>query len=159
MRKSQEIIMDKYENKSAVYWFKDENGKVVYVGSTNNLYKRMYNHNWCIKNSDRPNSKLYQFLRTNNYIVDYYYTEDYKLREREMIEEYKPIFNKVRVVSTSKLNISVKAADNYAEYHRQYLQANREYNEEHKEYCRKWAKEHRDYFRNYYRTHKQSKDN
>ena len=37
--------MDKYENKSAVYWFKDENGNVVYVGSTNNLYKRMYNHN------------------------------------------------------------------------------------------------------------------
>ena len=146
--------MDKYENKPAVYWFKDENGNVVYVGSTNNLYKRMYNHNWCIKNCDKPNSKLYQFLRNNNYIVDYYYTEDYKLRESEMISEYNPIFNRTRVIATSKLDISVKAADDYAEYHRQYLQANKQYNEEHKAYCKEWNKQHRDYFKKYYAERK-----
>lgn len=141
--------MTKYENKPAVYWFKDEDGNVVYVGSTNNLCRRMYNHNWCIKNSGKPNSKLYEFLRTNEYIVDFYYTEEYKSRESEMITEYNPIFNRTRVTATSKLNISVRAGDDYAEYHRQYLQANKKYNAEHKEYCREWNKNHRDYFKKY----------
>ena len=145
--------MREYEDKPAVYWFKNENGVVVYVGSTSNLRKRMYNHRWCIRKSDKPNSRLYQFLRTNLYIVEYYYTDNYKLREKEMIEEYNPEFNKSRVVAVSKLDISVSAADNYNEYHRQYLHANKEYNQQHREYCRKWNELHRDYFKKWREEH------
>lgn len=143
----------KYENKSAVYMFKDENGNVVYVGSTNNLNKRMYNHKWCISKNSNPNSKLYEFLRDNNYTIDYLYTDDYRQKELEMIEKYRPAFNRVRVTQ-AKLDITVSAADDYAEYHRQYLQANKKYNAEHREYCKKWYQEHKDYFKKWYKEHK-----
>lgn len=129
--------------------------ELIYVGSTTNLKSRMQQHKHCVNNLDsnaaKANKALYEFLAENEgeYIVQAFEAKDIddaKSQERFEINKHHPRFNRDRVQSTSPLELpSIK--ENYNEYHRLYLQKNKEYNAEHAEYCRTYYQTHKDYFR------------
>lgn len=141
---------------SAVYKITNKVTGECYVGSSVDVYRRWANHKCPSKWKQHPNNKMYQDMQ--KYGVDQFKfeiivpaaTTHLKMCEQEFIDIYHPKYN------SNKANIgtTVSQTDEYTEYHRQYLQANKEYNKEHKEYCRKWAKEHRDYFKKWYKEHK-----
>lgn len=141
---------------SAVYKITNKITGECYVGSSKNVYSRWANHKCPSTWKTRPNNRMYQDMQ--KYGVDNFKFEiivpaaptHLKMCEQEFIDIYHPKYN------SNKANIgtTVSQADDYAEYHRQYLQANKQYNEEHKEYCREWNKQHRDYFKKYYAARK-----
>lgn len=137
------INLKDYPKDSGVYWFVS-NDEVIYAGSTRDLYRRMSQHRTCIekRNNNGCKEDLYTFLKDNEFEVKFQLTENYEEEENKLIQQYKPRFNNNRV-------LPINAPSNTTEYHRQYLQVNKDYNEEHKQYCREWNKEHREYFKEY----------
>lgn len=137
------IKLSTFPKEAGIYWFVS-NDEVIYAGSSKNLYRRMSQHRCCIKVGCNNECKkdLYQFLAENHFTVHYQLTENYEEEENKLIQQYKPHFNNNRV-------LPINAPSNTTEYHRQYLQVNKDYNEEHKQYCREWNKEHREYFQEY----------
>lgn len=132
--------------------------ELIYVGSTTNLQRRMQQHKHCVNNLDskaaNANKALYEFLAENEgeYMVSCFEAKDIdyaKSMERFEINKHHPRFNRDRVQSTSPLELP-STRDSYNEYHRLYLQKNREYNAEHAEYCRNYYQTHKDYFRRKY---------
>lgn len=138
-----DLNLEKFPAKAGVYWFVNNN-EVIYVGSSYNLKKRMANHHYCIVAGNNNNRKqdLYKFLKEKEFTVEYELTEDYREVEGKKIFELKPRFNKQKFMGID--------TDDYNEYHRLYLQKNKEYNEEHKQYCREWNKANKAWFNNYY---------
>lgn len=141
---------------SAVYKITNKITGECYVGSSKDVYRRWAAHKCPSNWKAQPNNRMYQDMQ--KYGVDQFKFEiivpaaptHLKICEQEFIDIYKPTYNSNR----ANIGIIVSQADNYNEYHRQYLQANREYNAEHAEYCRRWAKEHRSYFKKWYKEHK-----
>ena len=90
----EDIILDSFPKEAGVYLFKIGN-EVIYVGSSNNLHKRMVNHKTAIKKGSEHGYKqdLYQFLQSNHFVVEFQITEDYRQLEQELIEQYNPIYN------------------------------------------------------------------
>ena len=88
-----------YSEKPAIYWFRDSERNIIYIGSTNNLSRRLQDHRKCIKSPEHHHSssqkKLYDYLRNNSYKVHYYYCENYIFLEKQLIMKYKPKFNKI----------------------------------------------------------------
>jgi group I intron endonuclease len=90
------IRLKDYPKKSGVYKFICNN-KVVYVGSSKNIYQRMNYHKSSIKkgcNSTGKQFELYQFLQQNNFLIDFeIVNENYKQLEQQLIDQFKPRFN------------------------------------------------------------------
>ena len=137
------INLNTLPKEAGIYWFVS-NDEVIYAGSSKNLYRRMSQHRACIKvgHNNGCKQELYQFLKENEFEVKFQITENYEEEENKFIQKHKPKFNDNRV-------LPIEAAANTNEYHRLYLQVNKDYNKEHTEYCREWNKAHRDYFKNY----------
>ena len=87
------LNLENFPKKSGVYFFMDENDKVVYVGSSKNLYSRLFTHR---RNISSKSTDLYKFLRENPFIVSYWLTENYRYLEQVFIDKHKPRFNKNR---------------------------------------------------------------
>lgn len=91
------IELSKFPRSKGVYWFKDVDGVVVYVGSSKNLYMRMNTHIGCIKKGGAHGGKskqdFYQFLQNNQFTVEFTLEEDYLQVEQQLIEKYSPKYN------------------------------------------------------------------
>ena len=91
------IVLDKLPKKSGAYLFKT-NDEVIYVGSSNNLYKRMVSHRRCIRQGSSHGYKqdLYQYLQLNSFTVEFQITDNYRQLEQELVEKYNPRYNSHR---------------------------------------------------------------
>lgn len=92
------INLKETPKESGIYRFLDENQNVIYIGSSKNLYDRMANHRSSINKGSNQGHQtdLYQFLKSNQFTVEYQTTEDYKQIEQELIEQYNPKYNSNR---------------------------------------------------------------
>lgn len=93
----EDIKLDAFPKEAGVYLFK-ANDEVIYVGSSNNLYKRMIHHRSCIRKGSNHGYEqdLYQYLQTNPFAVEIQLTADYRQLEQELVEKYHPAYNAVR---------------------------------------------------------------
>lgn len=91
------INLKDFPKSSGVYWF-ISNDEIVYVGSSKNLWQRMYDHKKHIKKGFRKGRKteLYQFLQSNQFTVDFQLNDNYRQLEQELIEKYSPKYNDYR---------------------------------------------------------------
>lgn len=113
-----------------IIWF----GAVIYVGSSNDLYRRMTDHKFCIKQGSRYGHKkgFYLFLQNNPFTVEFELTENYLQKEQELIDYFEPIYNE-RVPFVSPLQGQ--------EYLKQYLSY---YYENHKGVMKQQHKQYRE---------------
>lgn len=128
------IIAKNFPKGRGVYWFTNENGEIIYVGSSKNLYMRMKSHRFNIKAGlrDGHESELYKFLQNNEFQVKFQLEENYRQLEQKLIEKHNPIFNQ-RTAFTGMTR---------DEYQRKY-----ENRDSRKEYKREYCK--RDYYKKY----------
>lgn len=143
------INLKAFRKEAAVYYF--ENGEeVIYVGSSNDLHRRMSNHRVRIRkgiNAER-NPTLYEFLQNNSFTVHFAYTGDYRQLEQELIEKYNPKFNSHRA-NTGLGAFKGREAEYKKEYGEEYYESHKEeilnqkkqYNESHKEEISKRRKQ------------------
>lgn len=105
--------INKIPKKAGVYWFSFEN-KIVYVGSSKNLSKRMYYYNYYIKKGHNNNRQvdLVNYLKKHDVEINYILSENYSKLEQQKIQELKPIFNKQNV------NSDLCNYKNQSEYHK-----------------------------------------
>lgn len=137
---------------SGVYLLLNKNTNQTYVGSSKNIYKRFYQHNY---NKNKVITKLYTDMKNNDFdyiILTECNEDDLRVKEQEFINLLKPYYNR----NFANRDIEVNQNDDFNEYHRLYLAKVPEYNESHKAYCKKWNESHKDYFRNYYYERKRS---
>lgn len=147
------IDLAKAPHKSGVYFFKDENDEVIYVGSSKNLYNRMKEHKCCINKGSNHGGKkdFYQFLQSNQIKVELQLTDNYRQLEQELIEKYSPKYN------TYKAFTGVAYNGNAAEYSRKYretlheetLKQAKRYRETHKEQIKQKDKQRKSQLCNY----------
>lgn len=93
----EDIKLDTFPKNSGVYLFK-ANDEVIYIGSSNNLYKRMIKHRSSIRKGSNHGCKqdLYQFLQSNPFAVEFQLTNDYRQLEQALVEQYHPKYNAIR---------------------------------------------------------------
>ena len=93
----EDIKLDRFPKEAGVYLFK-VNEEIIYVGSSNNLYKRMVNHRRYIRKGSANGYKqdLYKYLQSNPFIVEFQLTDDYRQLEQELVEKYHPRYNSHR---------------------------------------------------------------
>lgn len=133
------IIAKNFPQESGVYWFTDDKGECLYVGSSKDLYQRMDHHRRSIKKgfSGKNSQKdLYQFLQQNTFQVQFKLTENYKEEEQELIENYHPKFNKLRSftgLGQAKDRHAAYSKDYYQKFRDEYLECNKKYIRQHKE--------------------------
>ena len=135
-----------------VYLLLNKNTNQCYVGSSKDVNRRFYQHNY---NKDRMTTKLYNDMKNNEFdfiILTECSVDELKQEEQYFIDLLKPYYN----TNYASRSIGINQNDNYNEYHRLYLANVQEYNEAHKAACRKWNESHRDYFKRYYNDHKRS---
>ena len=116
------------------------NEEVIYVGSSNNLYRRMTFHRSCIKQGSDHGYKqdLYECLQTNPFTVEFQLTNDYRQLEQELVEKYHPRYN------ANRANTGLGASKGrMAEYY--------------KEWYQKYKEEVSEQKKQYYVSHKQQK--
>lgn len=158
------INLKDFPKSSGVYWILDENNVVVYVGSSNNLYKRMSYHRGDICNGGLNHGlikkSLYQFLQSNQFTVEFQLEEDYLQLEQELIEKYNPKFNQVRaytgILSEYRPDYEKLYREKYKEERKQWFQ---EHKEEKKQYDKQYRDSHKEeskqYRKQYYELHKE----
>ena len=116
---------------------KDESVSDCYIGSTQNLLLRKYQHSW--KTTTNSKYKLYEFMRDNGGYNNFEFTileenikfiekKELLIKEQEYINFYKPSLNKFR---------SYKTPEQKAEYIRIYR---KKYRAEHQEYYKNYMK-------------------
>jgi len=113
---------------------KDTTIAEVYVGSTNNLERRIWEHksNCCNKNRNKYNLKVYQFIRDNGGFDNFKFIvlEHYK-GEREDLHQLEQVwyntFPKELLLNTQYPKRSIK------EYCKEYYQENKEQIKEYRE--------------------------
>ena len=93
----EDIKLYAFPKEAGVYIF-SSNEEVIYVGSSNNLYKRMVNHRSCIrKGCDHGHKQdLYRYLQLNHFTVEFQMTDNYRQLEQELVEKYNPKYNAIR---------------------------------------------------------------
>ena len=132
----EDIKLDRFSKEAGVYLFKTGN-EVIYVGSSNNLYKRMTNHISSIRQGSDHGHKqdLYQYLQSNPFVVEFQITNDYKQLEQQLVEQHHPKYNSRRAYTGLAWNGN-KAEYNrerYQKYKEQILDQKKQYYESHKE--------------------------
>ena len=133
----EDIKLDTFPKEAGVYLFK-VNEEVIYVGSSNNLYKRMTFHRSCIRKGSADGNKqdLYQFLQSNPFTVEFQTTDSYRQLEQELVEKYHPKYN------IRRANTGVARKGNKAEY-------NREYKEKYKDEIKQYYDSHKEEIKQY----------
>lgn len=118
----------------------DKEDDILYIGSTNNLDKRIYMHKFFSKNQNNKyyNCDLYNHVRTHNKLWD-----EFNFKILEILE----------------CDRKKEALDCEKKYILQ-LKTNEKYNKQiptnfinagsNKSYMKKWNQEHKEYFQNYY---------
>lgn len=146
----EDIELKKFPCASGVYWFKDVDGLIVYVGSSKDLYKRMAQHRALIKKGSQV--ELYQFLKTNQFTVDFQLEENYRQIEQQLIEKCNPKFNHYRAYTGCgaykgrRADWKKEYRDKYKE---EYLRQSKQYRESHKEEIIKQRKQYHSQLCNY----------
>lgn len=149
----EDIVLDVFPKESGVYIF-SSNDEVIYVGSSNNLYKRMSVHISSIRKGGTNNGiskqDLYKFLQSNPFTVEFQITDDYKQLEQELVERYHPRYNIYRAYTGVALNGNRAEYDKerYQKYKDQILEQKKQYNKSHKEQKKQYKKQ-------YNESHKQ----
>ncbi len=134
----EDIVLCSFPKEAGVYLFK-ANDEVIYVGSSNNLYKRMVNHRIYIKqcSKDGHQQDLYKFLQSNHFAVELQITGDYRQLEQKLIEQYNPKYNSRRANTGCG---AFKGRE--AEYNKQYYESNKQqkkqYRESHKQQVKQY---------------------
>ena len=144
------IKLDEFPQASGVYkiiW----NGSVIYIGSSNDLYKRMIEHRCSIKKGSDYDKKrgFYLFLQNSPFEVEFELTENYRQREQELIEYYEPIYNQIRAFTGCGTEKGRKA-----EYMKEYCQ---KFKEEMKQYYKQYNEAHKEEMKQWYENHKEDK--
>lgn len=136
-----------------VYMLLNKTTNQCYVGSSKNISRRFYQHNY---NKDRMTTKLYNDMKNNDFdfvVLTECSVGELRQQEQYFIDLLHPYYN----TNYASRGIGIDQNDNYNEYHRLYLAGVPEYNKAHKAACRKWNETHRDYFKRYYNEHKRSR--
>ena len=109
----EDIKLYTFPKKSGVYLFK-ENDEVIYVGSSKNLNMRMMSHRSCIRQGSAHGYKqdFYQFLKANQFTVEFQLTDNYKQLEQHLIEQHHPKYNANRA--------NGRDVERYKEYQKEY---------------------------------------
>jgi excinuclease UvrABC nuclease subunit len=148
------INLKDFPKESGVYWILDENNVIVYVGSSKNLYQRMTSHRKSIINGGEHNGttqlKLYQFLQSNHFTVEYQLEENYLQLEQKMIDEHHPQFNIQRAytgIGKCK-NRTEYRREHRHKFHEENLRVVRTYRESHKKELKEYTKK---YTEKYYK--------
>ena len=133
----EDIRLNEFPKESGVYkiiWF----GAVIYVGSSNDLHKRMKYHRHLIKHCQNGSFKkgFYLFLQNNPFTVQFELTENYRQKEQELIDYYEPIFNEIKSYTGLSREEYIKQ---YRESHKEEL---KQYYESHKEELKQYKKQH-----------------
>ena len=148
----EDIELKDFPRASGVYkliW----NGSVIYIGSSNDLHRRMCNHRQCIKQgSDHGKKKgFYLFLQNNHFTVEFELTDTYLQKEQELIEYYDPIYNQHRAFTGCG---TAKGRD--VEYQKDYRQ---KFREEKKQYDKQYYESHRDEMKLYQKQYQKQYKN
>lgn len=164
------IDLTKAPQECGVYFFKDKNDVVIYVGSSKNLYNRMKKHRADIKKGNCHGGKqdFYQFLRSNQFNVEFQLSDDYIQLEQKLIEKHRPKYNEKRA------DVNIPFNGNTSKYHRVYYQKYKEdfkqyselhkneilekakrYRESHKEKIKQYRDSHKEERKQYYESHKE----
>lgn len=128
------INLKSIPKESGVYWFVSDN-RVIYVGSSYDLYQRITEHNSNIRKGSNHGCQkdFYQFLQQNEFTIEFQLTDNYKQLEQELIEKHQPIFNAYKAFTGISLN------GNRAEYDKEYYQ---KYKEEVRQQQKQYYQEH-----------------
>lgn len=123
-----DINLKEVPQSSGVYLLVSNN-QIIYVGSSNNLKRRLEYHNICIKNGSNNGCQkdLYKFLQSNPFTVEFQLSTNYKEKEQKLIEEYNPIFNKRRA-SAGIVNKENYLKEWQTKYHDEFLDYKNKYN-------------------------------
>lgn len=127
----EDIKLDRFLKKAGVYLLK-VNEEVIYVGSSNNLHTRMVNHRSLIRkgsNAER-NPALYDFLKSNQFTIEYQLTINYKQLEQQLIEQYHPKFNAIRAytgLGAFKGRVAEYEKERYHKYKEEILGKHKQY--------------------------------
>ena len=127
-----------------IYIFKDNNKRIVYVGSSCDIYTRLCKHKSNMMKQNNHNQDLYNWLNNNDFTVEIFSTVDYKKVEADYIDLYKPILNKNKSKENTYL-CELTGENREKAYHKEY---NKEYHKEHKSNINK------DYQKQYVEQHK-----
>ena len=116
---------------AGAYLFKVDD-EVIYVGSSNNIHKRMVNHRSRIRkgsNAER-NPDLYDFLKSNQFTIEYQLTINYKQLEQQLIEQYHPKYNSHRAytgLGAFKGRVAEYEKERYQKYRKEILGQHKQY--------------------------------
>ena len=133
----EDIKLDTFPKEAGVYMFK-VNDEIIYIGSSNNLYKRMVKHRSCIRKCSEHGYKqdLYQFLQSNPFTVEFQIIDNYRQLEQQLVEKYHPRYNAIRAYTGlgAKKGREVEYMKEYdKKYKEEVLEQNKQYRESHKE--------------------------
>ena len=109
------------------------NEEVIYVGSSNNLYRRMVSHRRCIRQGSAHGYKhdLYQYLQLNPFTVEFQITDNYRQLEQELVEKYNPRYNSHRAytgLGARKGRVAEYEKERYQKYKEELKQYQKQYN-------------------------------
>ena len=109
------------------------NEEVIYVGSSNNLYRRMVSHRRCIRQGSSHGYKqdLYQCLQLNPFTVEFQITDNYRQLEQELVEKYNPRYNSHRAytgLGARKGRVNEDEEERYQKYKKELKQYLNQYN-------------------------------
>ena len=135
---------------------KDIKIEEVYVGSTNNLERRIYEHKSACNNNN--NFKVYQFIRDNGgfdnfkfIVLEHYKGEEEDLRQLERL--WYETFPKELLLNTIYPKITKQE---YKEYQQEYYKENKEkLNEYQKDYQKEYREENKQYQQEYREENKE----
>ena len=146
----EDIKLKNFPKKSGVYRF-ISNNEVIYIGSSNNLYKRMAEHKSCINkgSNGKTQQDFYQFLQSNYFTVEFQPTDNYRQLEQKLIELHNPKYNAIRA-NTGLGARKGREAEYSKDYYQEFKEELKQHRESHKEEIKQHQKQH-------YETHKQQK--
>ena len=149
----EDIKLYTFPKKSGAYLFKT-NDEVIYVGSSKNLNMRMMSHRSCIRQGSAHGYKqdFYQFLKANQFTVEFQLTDNYKQLEQHLIEQHHPKYNANRAYTGVAWN------GNRAEYYKErYQKYKEEVLEQSKQYYESNKEEVLEQRKQYYVSHEKQK--
>tara|TARA_B110000046_G_scaffold157308_1_gene168577 strand:- start:430 stop:972 length:543 start_codon:yes stop_codon:yes gene_type:complete len=131
----------------------DENIKEFYIGSTDDLQKRIENHMSSYNCINRKNYKVYKFIRENgglsNWVINpieiFSFLTELELRQHEQfyMDKYNPQLNSRRAYTNEEQRIEVEK-EYSKEYYKKNIEKIKEYNQINKEIISLKAKKYRE---------------
>lgn len=158
----EDIELKKFPHSSGVYFFRDVDGVIIYVGSSKDLYIRMALHRTYIKKGNNHGTQkgIYQFLQSNQFTVEFQLEENYKQIEQELIGKYNPKYNEKRAFAGCGVHKG-REVEYWKEYKEKYkeeiLKRDKQYRESHKEEMKQYYNSHKEEKKQYYESHKEEK--